>query len=95
MVIPYVFNANNRDLGPFDTAVRARRTRIVGWSEDQSPTSGKIKRELSEPVTLKRVGVASNQIGDTCRRFESHQPNLQLTRRGRPELLLGDGLLFT
>lgn len=63
--------------------------------ESESPTSGKIKRELSEAIPLQRVGIARNQIGDTCSGFQSHQPQLQFTCRGRPELLLGDGLFFT
>ncbi len=67
---------------------------MVG-GENESPTSDKIKRELSEAIPLERVGIARNQIGDACSGFQSHQPQLQFTCTGRPELLLGDGLFFT
>lgn len=63
-------------------------------SEDQSPTAGQIKCKLSKAVPFEGVRVARNQISDTRSCFQRHQPHFQLTRRGRPELFLGDGLLF-
>ena len=63
--------------------------------ENKSPPTRKIKRELSEALPLKRMGIACDQIGDTYSRVQRQQPHLQLTCRSRPELLLGDGLLFT
>ncbi|AKJ69633.1 hypothetical protein ABW99_16885 [Pandoraea thiooxydans] len=63
--------------------------------ENQSPATGKIKRELPETISLERMRIAGDQIGDTCSRFERRQPYLQLTCRGRSEFFLGDGLFFT
>lgn len=62
--------------------------------EDQSPTSGKIQRKLSLAIPFEWMGITSNQISDPCSRFQCYQPYLQLTCRGRPEFLLGDGLFF-
>ena len=66
----------------------------MSGSEDQPPTAGQIKCKLSKAVPFEWVRVARNQISDTRRCFQRHQPHFQLACRGRPELFLGDGLFF-
>ncbi|HOY03569.1 hypothetical protein [Zoogloea sp.] len=95
MVIPNRFNADDRDMGPFDAAVRSGGARVVSRGKDQSPASGKIKGKLPEAIPFERMGIARNQIGDTRSRLQCKQAQPQLTRRGRPEPFLGDGLLLT
>lgn len=67
----------------------------MGGDEYQPPAASKIKRELSGAVTLERVGVAGDELGDTRCSFQRQQAYFQLPRTGCAKFLFCDGLFFT
>ncbi|QXP84416.1 hypothetical protein KW115_01195 [Methylococcus sp. Mc7] len=95
MVVPNVFNTHDGDLGPVDTAVWPDWAGIVCRGKYQPPAPGKFKRELAITVTFERVRIAGDQLSYPRGGFHLLKAQQQLTRTGRPELLLGDGLFLT
>lgn len=63
--------------------------------EHQTPAPGEIKCVFAGSVAFERVRVAGYQVGNAACGFHVAQARAKLTRAGRPEFSIGDGLLFT